>query len=84
MINKFFLVYDKFLPEMHWRKPRVTQSACRPFTKNSQKIYSSFQDNIQGADGPDIPLGTVHYDWCGTKNFLLSSLNCSVTFLKNL
>ena len=33
MINKFFLVYDKFLPEMHLRKPGVTHSAGKPFTK---------------------------------------------------
>ena len=38
IINKFLLAGDKFMPEMHLRPPGFTYSACRPFTKNKEKI----------------------------------------------
>ena len=37
-INKFLLVGDKFMPEMHLREPGFTYSACGPFTKNKERI----------------------------------------------
>ena len=33
IVNKFLLVGDKFMPEMHLREPGFTYSACGPFTK---------------------------------------------------
>ena len=38
IINKFLLVGDNFLPEMHLRQPGFTYSAYRPFTKNKERI----------------------------------------------
>ena len=38
IINKFSLVGDKFIPEMHLRQPGITYSACRLFTKNKERI----------------------------------------------
>ena len=38
IVNKFLLVGDKFMPEMHLRQPRFTYSACGPFTKNKERI----------------------------------------------
>ena len=38
IINKFLLAGDKFMPEMHLRQPGFTYSACRPFTKNKERI----------------------------------------------
>ena len=38
IINKFLLVGDKFMPEMHSRKPGFTYSACGRFTKNKERI----------------------------------------------
>ena len=38
IINKFLLVGDKFMPEMHLRQPGFTYSACEPFTKNKERI----------------------------------------------
>ena len=35
IINKFLLVGDTFMPEMHLRQPGFTYSACGPFTKNN-------------------------------------------------
>ena len=37
IINKFLLVGDKFMPEMHLRKPGITYSACGPFAKNKER-----------------------------------------------
>ena len=37
IVNKFLLAIDKFMPEMHLRQPRLTYSACGPFTKNKEK-----------------------------------------------
>ena len=36
IINKFLLVGDKFMPEMHLRQPSTTYSACGPFTENKE------------------------------------------------
>ena len=38
IVNKFLLVGDKFMPEMHLRQPGFTYSACRPFTKTKEII----------------------------------------------
>ena len=38
IINKFLLVGDKFMPEMHLRQPGLTYSAYGPFTKNKERI----------------------------------------------
>ena len=34
IVNKFLLVGDKFMTEMHLRQPGFTYSACGPLTKN--------------------------------------------------
>ena len=38
IINKFLLVWDTCMPEMHLRQPVFTYSACGPFTKNKERI----------------------------------------------
>ena len=38
IINKFSLVGDKFIPEMHFTQPGFTYSACGPFTKTKKRI----------------------------------------------
>ena len=38
VINKFLVVGDKFMPEIHLRQPQFTYSACGPFTKHEQRI----------------------------------------------
>ena len=38
MVNKFLLVDDKFMPEMHLRQPGLTYIACGPFTKDKERI----------------------------------------------
>ena len=38
IINKFLLVGDKFMLEMHLRQPQFVYSACGPFTKHKERI----------------------------------------------
>ena len=38
IVNKFLLVGDQFLPELHLRQPGFTYSACGLFTKNKERI----------------------------------------------
>ena len=38
IINKFLLVGDKFMSEMHLRQPRFIYSACGPFTRHKERI----------------------------------------------
>ena len=40
IVNKFLLVGDKFMPEMHLKQPGFTYSACGPFTKK-RKVFKS-------------------------------------------
>ena len=34
IVNKFLLVVDKLMPEMHLKQLGFTYSACGPFTRN--------------------------------------------------
>ena len=43
IVNKFLLVGDKFMPEMHLKQPGFTYSACGPFTKNKERIKKFMQ-----------------------------------------
>ena len=38
IVNKFLLVGDTCIPEMHLRQPQFVYSACGPFTKNKERI----------------------------------------------
>ena len=38
IVNKFLLVGNKFLAEMHLKQPGFTYSACGPFTKDKERI----------------------------------------------
>ena len=38
IVNTLLLTGDKFMPEMHLRQPTFTYNACRPFTKNKERI----------------------------------------------
>ena len=38
IINKFLLLGDKFMPEMHLRQPQFVYSACGPFTRHKERI----------------------------------------------
>ena len=67
-INKFLLVGDKFMPEMHLKQPGFTYSACDPFTKRKERIKKGdtryiykneldkacFQHDVAYADNKDL------------------------------
>ena len=38
IVNKYLLVGETFMPEMHLKQPGFTYSACGPFTKNKERI----------------------------------------------
>ena len=42
IVNKFLLVGDKFMPEIHLKQPGFTYSVCGPFTKNKEKIKKNY------------------------------------------
>ena len=43
IVNKFLLVGDKFMPQMHLKQPGFTYSACGPFTKNKERTKKFVQ-----------------------------------------
>ena len=46
IINKFLLVGDKFMPELHLYQHKIGKySACGPFNKHTQRIKSFMQDD---------------------------------------
>ena len=38
IVNKYLLVGDKFMPEMHLKQPVFTYNTCGLFTKNKERI----------------------------------------------
>ena len=43
IVNKFLLVGDTFMPEMHLKQPGFIYSACGPFTKHKERIERIMQ-----------------------------------------
>ena len=43
ILNKFLLLGDKCMPEMHFKQPGFSYSACGPFTKNKEGIEKFMQ-----------------------------------------
>ena len=42
-INKFLIVGDKFMPEMHLKQPGFIYSPCAPFTTSKGRIENFMQ-----------------------------------------
>ena len=42
-VNKFLLVRDKFMPELHLKQLGFTDSVCGPFTRNKERIEKLIQ-----------------------------------------
>ena len=38
IVNTFLMVADKSIPEMHFKQPEFTYSACGPFTKTKKEL----------------------------------------------
>ena len=48
IVNKFLLVGDKFMSEMHLRQPGFTKSAYGPLTKNKKEFKNLKKQEVQG------------------------------------
>ena len=48
IVNKFLLVGDKFMPEMHLKQSGFTYSACGLFTKNKERIEKFYANREYG------------------------------------
>ena len=46
IIKNFLLAGDRFMPEIHFKQPGFTYSACGPFTKNKERMQK-FTKRIQ-------------------------------------
>ena len=46
IVNKFLLVGDKFMLEMHLKQSGFTYSACGPFNKNKERIENFKEKEI--------------------------------------
>ena len=47
IVNKFLLMRNKFMPDMHLKQAGFTYSACGPFTENKERIEKFMQLEIQ-------------------------------------
>ena len=81
IVNKFLLVGDKFMLEMHLKQPGFTYSACGPFTKNKERIEKIMQTGIQ--DGYQRGLASMVYKFLD-KNLLEVVLKIKVNKTNNL
>ena len=43
IVNKFLLVGDKFMSELHLKRPGFTYSSCGRFTRNKERIEKFMQ-----------------------------------------
>ena len=43
IVNKFLLIEDNFMPEMHLKQTGLTYSAFGPFTKNKERTEKFMQ-----------------------------------------
>ena len=46
IVNKFLLLGDKFMREIHLKQPGFTYSACDPFTKNKKELKNLCRQEI--------------------------------------
>ena len=43
IVNKFLLAGHKFMPEMYFKQPGFTYSACGPYNKKARKEFKSLK-----------------------------------------
>ena len=47
VVNKFLIVGDKFMSDLHLKQPRFIYSACDLFTRNKERTEQLFRQEIQ-------------------------------------
>ena len=84
IVNKFLLVGDKFMPEMHLKQPGFTYSACGPFTKNKERIEKFMQTgNTNFIYKNELDKACFQHDIAHGKSKDLVKRTQSVKVLKN-
>ena len=48
IVNNFLWAGDKFIPQMHLKRPGFTYSACGPFTDKVNFLTRTFSDKVLG------------------------------------
>ena len=83
IVNKFLLVGDKFIPEMHLKQSGFTYSACGPFTKNKERIEKFMQTgNIDFIYKNELDKSCFQHDMANRKSNALVKRTQSDTVLK--
>ena len=63
IINKFLLVGDKLMPEMHLKEPGFMCSACGPFTKHKERIQNFKETgDTRYIDRNELDKACFHHD----------------------
>ena len=85
IINKFLLVDDKFMPELHLYQPKIGKySACGPFTKHKQRIQSFMQNGrLSHIYKSELDKACFQHDMAYNKYKYLSGRTQSDIVLKN-
>ena len=83
-MNKFLLVGDNFMPEMHLKQPGFTSSACGPFTKNKERIEKFIQTgNTNFIHKNELDKACFQHDIAYSKSKALVKRPQSDKFLKD-
>ena len=79
--NKFLLVGDKFMAEMHLEQPGFTYSACGPFTKKKERIEKFMQTgNTDCIYKNKLDKACFHHDMAYGKSKYLAKEHNQVKF----
>ena len=84
IVNRFLLVGDKFMPEMHLKQPGFTYSASGPFTKNKERIENFRQTgNTDFIYGNELDKACFQHDMAYGKTKDLAKRTQSDKVLRN-
>ena len=84
IVNKFFLVGDKIMLEIHLKQPGFTYRACSPFPKNNKRIEKFMQTgNTNFIDKNEFEKACFQHDMVYGKSKDLVKITQSVNVLKD-
>ena len=84
IVNKFLLVEDKFMPEMHLKQIGLTYTAGGPFTKNKERTEKFMQTgNTDYINNNDLDKGYFQHDMAHGKYKDLSQRTQTVKVLRD-
>ena len=84
IVNKFLLMGEKFMPEMHLKQPGFIYSACGPFAKNKERIETFMQTgNIDFIYRNELDKACFQHDMAYGKSKDLAKRTQSVKVLRD-